>query len=181
MSWRVRDSFHVAGVCSGVLIALSAAVFASAQTTGSGTNRAATTPNAGAAKGSAAILGVALNANNTPIPHAKVRLRSIVTGKIAAVAVASDAGRFEFHNVVSGSYIVELISDKGRIIAVSHRFAAGPGETVETSVRTGTKVPWFTGFFGNAAAVVSSAAAITGVTAIAPEEMQCVSPPCGSK
>jgi hypothetical protein len=181
MSWRARDWFQIVGVCSGILITLSATGFASAPTHGSGTNRVAKTPNADPASASAAILGVALHANNTPIPNAKVRLRSIVTGKIAAVAVASEAGRFEFRDVESASYIVELISDDGKVVAVSHRFVAGPGETVETSVRTGTKVPWFTGFFGNAAAVVSSAAALTGVTAIAPEEMQCVSPPCSIK
>jgi hypothetical protein len=180
MSWRVRDWFHVAGVCSGIFIALSAAVFASASRPGSGTERAATTPNARPANASA-ILGVVLNANNTPIPSAKVRLRSIVKGRIAAVGVANESGRFEFHDVEGASYIVELISDAGKVIALSPTFAAGPGETVETYVRTGTKVPWFKGFFGNAAAGVSSAAAITGVTAIAPEEMQCVSPPCRIK
>jgi hypothetical protein len=176
----MRDWFHVVGVCSGILIALSATVSA-ASAAGSATNRLARTPNGGPAKPSATILGVALSANNTPIPNAKVRLRSIVTGRIAGVAVASDAGRFEFRAIESGSFIVELISDYGKVIAVSRRFAAGPGETVETSVRTGTKVPWFTGFFGNAAAVVSSAAASTGVTALAPEKMQCVSPPCSIK
>jgi hypothetical protein len=181
MSWRVRDWLHVVGVCSGVLITLSATVLASAPTQGSATNRVAKAPNADPATASAAILGVAWNANNTPIPNAKVRLRSIVTGRIAAVAVANEVGRFEFRDVESGSYIVELISDGGKVLAVSHRFAAGPGETVETSVQTGTKVPWFTGFFGNAAAAVSSAAALTGVTAIAPEEMPCVSPPCSIK
>jgi hypothetical protein len=181
MSWRVRDWLHVAGVCSGILIALSATVSASAATPGRATNPRARTPTADPAKASAAVEGVALNANNTPILNAKVRLRSIVTGRIVAVAVANEAGRFEFRDIASGSFIVELISDDGKVIAVSHRFAAGPGETVHTSVRIGTKVPWFTGFFGNAAAVVASAAAITGVTAIAPEEMQCVSPPCSIK
>lgn len=177
MIWQVRELFHVAGGCSGILVALSATVVAIGSTPGSVTTRSAQGP----AKAAAAIVGVALNANNRPIPNAKVRLRNLMTGKIAAESVANEAGRFEFHAVKSGSYIVELMSGDGRVIAISHRFAAGPGETVETSVRTGTKVPWFTGFFGNAAAVVSAAAAIAGVTAIAPEEMQCVSPPCSIK
>ena len=47
-------------------------------------------------------------------------------------------------------------------------FTIGQGETVATFVRLGTKVPWIAGFFSNAAAVASTAAAAEGVTALAP-------------
>src|SRR5436853_412914 len=56
----------------------------------------------------------------------------------------------------------------GRIEVVGRVFAIAPGETVATFVRTGTKVPWFTGFFNNSMSAVAASAASQGVTAIAP-------------
>jgi hypothetical protein len=125
-----------------------------------------------------AILGTAWNSDNTPIPSAKIRLRNVLTGKIDANTVASDLGQFSFDGVESGSYVIELVSDSGKVLAISHRFSLAPGETVATFVRLGTKLPWFHGFFGNAAASVATVAASTGVTAVAPEQMACASPPC---
>ena len=51
------------------------------------------------------------------------------------------------------------------------RSSIAPGETVATFVRLGTKVPWFPGFFGNAASAVASTAASQGITAIAPVQL----------
>jgi hypothetical protein len=127
---------------------------------------------------SASIIGAAWNADNTPIPFAKLRLRNVVSGRIQAHTVADELGKFAFRSVEPGSFVVELVSDDGRILTVGHTFSAAPGETVATFVRLGTKVPWFNGFFGNAAAIVASTAAAAGVTALAPEEMTCVSA-CG--
>jgi hypothetical protein len=124
------------------------------------------------------IIGAAWNADNTPIPNARLRLRNVVTGRAQAATVANPAGRFTFADIESGTYVVELISDAGKVLAVSHTATVGPGETIVTFVRLGSKVPWFDGFFRNAATVVSSAAASTGIVAMAPEQMQCVSPPC---
>jgi hypothetical protein len=126
--------------------------------------------------GSASILGTAWKADNTPIPQAEVRLRNVGSGKILAAAIANDAGQFTFSDIEPGSYIVELISTKGRVLAVGHTLAVGEGETIVTFVRLGTKVPWFDGFFVNAAASVAAAAASMGVTAVAPQEMRPVSP-----
>jgi hypothetical protein len=81
-----------------------------------------------------------------------------------------------FGDIEGGSYIVELVSDSGKILAVGQALAVGSGETILTFVRIGAKVPWFDGFFGNAAAIVAAAAASTGVTAVAPEQMRPVSP-----
>ena len=115
-----------------------------------------------------AVLGAAWTADNTPIRQANVRLRNVVSGKVQATAVANDAGQFAFENVPSGSYVVELISGNGHIQVVGHVFTIAAGETVATFVRTGAKVPWFTGFFNNTVSSVASTAASEGVTAIAP-------------
>lgn len=116
----------------------------------------------------AAILGAAWTADNTPIKQANLRLRNVVTGKVQASAIANEAGQFAFENVTGGSYVVELVSSSGHVIAVGHVFTIAPGETVATFVRTGTKVPWFSGFFNNGASLAALTAASQGITAIAP-------------
>ena len=45
-------------------------------------------------------------------------------------------------------------------------FGVGADETVATFIRLGTRVPWYSGFFTNAAAAALAAAASLGVTAV---------------
>jgi hypothetical protein len=125
---------------------------------------------------STSIIGAGWQADGTPIPYARVRLRGTMTGRVAAHAVANESGQFSFHNVEAGSYLIELVSESGKVIAVGHAFTIGPGETVATFVRLGTRAPWFAGFFANAAAAVASSAAAAGVTAVAPDAIRAVSP-----
>jgi hypothetical protein len=125
------------------------------------------------------IVGVAWQADNTPIPNAKVRLRNVVTGRIAAAAMANEAGQFTFSGVEPGSYLIELVTDAGKIQTVGHTFTVAPGETVATFVRLSAKAPWFNGFFSNAASAVAATAASAGVTALAPEAKPCSSPSPG--
>jgi hypothetical protein len=122
------------------------------------------------------IRGAASRGDNAPIPHAKLRLRDVSSGKIRAMTIANDMGQFVFSNVESGAYIVELISETGKILTIGQTVNVRAGETVATFVRLGAKVPWFSGFFGNAATSVALAAASTGLTAVAPEAMRPASP-----
>jgi hypothetical protein len=115
-----------------------------------------------------AVFGAAWTVDNAPIRQANVRLRNVITGKVEATAVANDAGQFAFENVPGGSYVVELLGSNGHVQVVGHVFTIASGETVATFVRTGAKVPWFTGFFNNTVPSVASTAASQGITAIAP-------------
>lgn len=117
------------------------------------------------------VLGAAWKVDNTPLPGAKLQLRNLVSGKVEARTVADQAGQFTFSRIEGGTYAVELLGENGKIMTVGHAFVIAPGETVATFVRLGTKVPWFTGFFGNAASAVASAAASQGITAIAPVQL----------
>jgi hypothetical protein len=121
------------------------------------------------------IVGAAWHSDNRPIPFAKLRLRSVVSGRIQSHTISNEAGEFVFHKVDTGSYLIELVSDSGSILAVGHTFTVAPGETVATFVRLGSKAPWFNGFFSNAAAAVASSAAAAGITAVAPEQIRPVS------
>jgi len=100
-------------------------------------------------------------------------------------------GQFSFAHIEGGTYVVELLGENGKVVTVGQAFVIGQGETVATFVRLGTKVPWFTGFFQNAAtaavstgavfenasSAVMSAAGALGITPLAAVQ-QCVSPPC---
>lgn len=121
-----------------------------------------------AADPSASIVGTAWKADNAPLAGAKVRLRSVVTGKIDGAAVADDQGQFRFAHTRAGTYIVELVDENGRVLAVGHVFSIAAGDTVATFVRLNTHVPWYDGFFANAAAAAIATAASEGITALAP-------------
>lgn len=136
----------------------------------------AVTTRAQSPKAASAIEGRAWRGHQSPIPQANLRLRNIVSGKIQATTIADDAGRFVITNVPPGMYLVELVSEEAKVLAVSATFTAAAGETVTTFVRLGTKVAWFDGLFGNAALVVTAAATMAGVGAISPESVTPVSP-----
>jgi len=116
-------------------------------------------------------LHAAWKMDNTPIPGARVQLRNVISGKVEATTVADQAGQFTFSRIEGGTYVVELLGEHGKILTVGHAFVIAPGETVATFVRLGTKVPWFTDFFSNAASAVASTAASQGITALAPVQL----------
>ena len=115
---------------------------------------------------STAVHGVVWNADNTPFPNSTVRLRNLQTGRVDAAATANEEGRFTFDNLEGGSYVIELVGDDGKVIALSQSFRIEPGETVATFVRLGAQQRHLAGLFSNAAAAVISAASSAGVTAI---------------
>jgi hypothetical protein len=125
-------------------------------------------PGARAADPSASIVGKAWNADNSPVTGARLRLRNAVTGKIDGAAVADAHGQFRFDHAASGTYIVELVDESGKVLAVGHVFSVAASETVATFVRLSTRVPWYEGFFANAAAAAIATAASEGITALAP-------------
>jgi hypothetical protein len=116
-------------------------------------------------------MGAAWRVDNSPIAAARVQLRNLVNGRVEATAVANEAGQFTFTRIEGGTYVVELLGENGKVVSVGHAFVIAPGETVATFVRLGTKVPWFSGFFGNAASAVASSAASQGITALAPVQL----------
>jgi hypothetical protein len=96
----------------------------------------------------------------------RLRLRDATTGQIVRVTQGDDRGRFTFLKVPSGSYLVELVDRSGTVLALGQMFTLGPLETVATFLRLGASVPWYAGFFSNAAAAALASAAALGLTAV---------------
>jgi hypothetical protein len=111
------------------------------------------------------VRGVAWNGDNSPIAKAKVRLRNIETGRVVSATETSSDGQFAFGEVARSSYLVELVSDSGKVLAVGPAFHVEPEQTVSTYVRLPTR-RWYSGMFSNAAAVVIAAASSAGLSAV---------------
>jgi hypothetical protein len=116
----------------------------------------------------AAVRGVAWNSDNSTIPYAKVRLRNTHSGRVEANAVTGEDGQFTFSPVEGGPYVVELLGENGRVIAVGPSFQAEPGETAATFVKLAPRRPWLAAVLSNAAIGVIAAASHAGVTAMGP-------------
>ena len=83
------------------------------------------------------IVGSAWNADNTGIAGAHLRLRNLSNGKIVSATVADQVGQFRFDTVAEGSYLIELVDDSAKVLAVGQMFSIAPGEAVATFVRFG--------------------------------------------
>lgn len=116
----------------------------------------------------ATVRGVAWNSDNTPIPSAKVRLRNTHSGRVEANAATGEDGRFAFTAVEGGPYVVELVGDNGKVLAVGQSFRVETGETVATFVRLAPRRSWLTDVLSNASTGVIAAAASAGVAARGP-------------
>jgi hypothetical protein len=114
------------------------------------------------------VLGAAWDVNSKPLPQARLRLRNLATGRIEATTVSDQAGQFTFTHLEGETYVIELVDESGKVLAVGHPFVVAPGETVATFVRLSARVPWYSGFFRDAAASAISTAAGEGITALAP-------------
>jgi hypothetical protein len=114
----------------------------------------------------AVVRGVVWKADNSPFPNPKVRLRNLHSGRVEASAVGTEVGQFNFSQVEGGTYLVELVDDNGKVIAVGQTFRVDSGDTIATFVRLPAPQSWYSGVFGNTAAAVLAAASSAGLTAI---------------
>ena len=90
------------------LIVMSAGVRPTAQTQRDPAIRLqAAVSNAGS------VVGSAWNADNSGIPGARLRLRNVSTGKIAASVIADQLGQFRF-DAAPGSYLIELVDESAK-------------------------------------------------------------------
>ena len=114
------------------------------------------------------VMGFAWSATNDPLPNVDVQLRNLLTGTVEARSRTSDAGEFLFTDLEGGTYVVELINDSGRVVALGAPFTVAPGETVATFVRLALPAPWFMTVMSNSAAAAVSTAAGIGVVGVTP-------------
>jgi hypothetical protein len=76
------------------------------------------------------VAGMAKDSTGKPLANATVRLRNVLTGKLAGSTRTSIAGSFTFENLASGNYVVESLNSAGRVMAASASVDVAPGAAV---------------------------------------------------
>jgi hypothetical protein len=155
------------------LAALFAALFVSPVATAERAERAAEKPGTVAKEaispGKCLIRGTAIDANEVPLPARSVRLRNLNTSAIEQVSVTDQAGVFSFITTPEIPYIVEIIDQPGRIVAVGDVVIGRAGEVAGGFVMVPAAIPAYSNAFKSTAGAVLSALGGTGLTALAPE------------
>ncbi len=114
------------------------------------------------------INGVALDTDQTPLPNATIRLRNLDENKIEQVVTANDLGEFSFIALPDVAYVVEIVDQAGRVVAVGDVIMANVGEVAGAIVTLPSRLPALAGVFGDTASSVMSAATGTGLTVVDP-------------
>jgi hypothetical protein len=112
------------------------------------------------------IHGKAVDSDATPLPNATVRLRNLTANEIEQVTATDHIGEFSFTVQPNLPYVVEVVDQAGRIMAVGNVITTQAGEVASAVVAIPTRLPTLAGIFGDTTASVVSAAAGTGVTLV---------------
>jgi hypothetical protein len=125
----------------------------------------------GAAKDIRSLInGVAIDSDQTPLPNATIRLRNIDKNEIEQVITANERGEFTFVARPDVAYVVEIIDQAGRLIAVGDVIMATTGEVAGAIVALPSRLPAIAGLFGETASSVQSAVVGTGLTVVDPTQ-----------
>jgi hypothetical protein len=65
------------------------------------------------------VSGVVNDSAGQPVGNRGVRLRDTATGRAVQTSRTSGAGAFSFDKVPAGTYVVEVLNDRGAVVAVS--------------------------------------------------------------
>ena len=81
------------------------------------------------------IIGNVIDIRHTPVAYARVQLRNLTTTQIDDVKQADGSGNYEFIVELPGTYVVEMASLNGYVIALSNAGSLARYETLRTVVQ----------------------------------------------
>jgi hypothetical protein len=122
----------------------------------------------GAAATANALIGVARDSDATLLPDMDVRLRELRAGQVVSYARTDAGGRFAFPGLPPGTYVVELMTPQGAVVALSDALSIGAGEIVQTVVQMTAPTRSFAGWVGGATTSAVNSAVEAGVLALEP-------------
>jgi hypothetical protein len=153
------------GIATIMLIATSAIQGGALPQASQPVAKAGRTGITGPRTGTGTVVGTAWGGDTAPLPQALIRLRDVETGRGVARAVTTVEGTFGFERVDPGPYVVELLSQDEKVVAVGDLFWMRADDRILTVVRSSAQAPSSPTHFGNAARAVIAAASAIGVTA----------------
>lgn len=119
--------------------------------------------------GATRVIGMVIDSRKIPVPQAHVQLRNLDTGKVEQEGYSNGLGAYEFAVEGPGTYLVEMLTVTGTVLAVSNAGSLLRDETLQTLVQlpgrwdlvSGTMIvnPNISTFFG-----ISSRTTITAIT-----------------
>jgi hypothetical protein len=65
------------------------------------------------------VAGVVKDTGGHPVTNRGVRLRDAVSARVVSTSRTNNGGAFSFDNVPGGTYVVEVINDRGAVVALS--------------------------------------------------------------
>lgn len=83
----------------------------------------------------ARVIGTVTDITRTPVAYARLVLRDLVSGNVEQEGTSNDKGEYEFSVLDPSTYVVEMISLAGNVVAVSNAGAIGRAETLQTTVQ----------------------------------------------
>jgi len=80
------------------------------------------------------VVGFAWHGDYKPVEYPRLRICDLQDGRVVASTTGTVLGEFSFIGLSGGSYLIELVDDDDRVLAVGQVLALLPGETVSTFV-----------------------------------------------
>lgn len=128
------------------------------------------------ARGATQIVGAVIDIRQVPVANAPVQLRNLTTGVVTQEGTTNEQGEYAFTIDEPGTYVVEMVTFGGQIIALSNAGALARYETLQTVVqlpgrwdsvsRSMVMPQTMTSFVGMSAADTMTAATLTLATAM---------------
>jgi hypothetical protein len=87
------------------------------------------------AKSDARIIGTVTDSTQMLVGNARLQLRDLSTGHVAQAGSSNDNGEFEFTVLDPGTYVVEMVSADGFVVALSDAGSLARYEVFETRVQ----------------------------------------------
>ena len=81
------------------------------------------------------IVGTVIDIGKVPVPYARVQLRSLITGTVQQEGESNEFGEYEFAVDTPGTYVVEMVTVHGYVVALSNAGSLARFETVRTLVQ----------------------------------------------
>jgi len=85
--------------------------------------------------GDTKIVGTVMDISQVPVAYAKVQLRSLITGTVQQEGESNENGEYQFAVDAPGTYVVEMLSVDGYVVALSNAGSLARFETLRTMVQ----------------------------------------------